>query len=216
MGNLYESLLTSLKEENKEKALNICLTALKEKTVTIVDLYQSILSPVLNHIIAEYPNDEDLIWREHVRSGIVRNIVEAAFPYVLEERDRLGESNKENVIIMCPDYEDHDLGARMISDFFTIAGYNSTFIGAKTPIKTILRAVEIISLKYLCISVTNYYNLISVKKTIESIKSSTNKNIKFLLGGSAFISNPNAHKEVGGDYLLNSFQDIINLSKGVE
>ncbi len=89
-------------------------------------------------------------------------------------------------------------------------------MGAKTPRKTILKAVEIVSPKYLCISVTNYYNLISVKKTIESIKSSTKNNITFLLGGSAFVSNPSAYKEVGGDYLLNSFQDIKDLSKGVE
>ncbi len=216
MQNLYENLLTSLQEENKEKALNLCLAALKEKSITIVDLYQSVLSPALNHVIEEYPHDEDLIWREHVRSGIVRNIVEAVFPYVLEERDKFAEANKGNVIVMCPEYEDHDLGARMISDFFTIVGFNSTFIGAKTPIKTILKAVEIISPKYLCISVTNYYNLISVKKTIESIKSSSDKNITFLLGGSAFISNPNDYIKAGGDYLLNSFQDIEKLSKGVD
>lgn len=216
MEGLYEKLLVSLQEENKEKAFNICITALKEKSISIVDLYQGILSSALNHIIEEYPNDEDLIWREHVRSGIIRNIVEAAFPYVLAERDSFGEPNKENVIVMCPEYEEHDLGARMVSDFFTIVGYNSTFIGAKTPRKTILKAVEIVSPKYLCISVTNYYNLISVKKTIESIKSSTKNNITFLLGGSAFVSNPSAYKEVGGDYLLNSFQDIKDLSKGVE
>ena len=56
MEGLYEKLLVSLQEENKEKALNLCITALKEKTISIVDLYQSILSPVLNHIIEEYPN----------------------------------------------------------------------------------------------------------------------------------------------------------------
>ncbi|MDR7869387.1 MAG: cobalamin-dependent protein [Tissierellaceae bacterium] len=216
MEGLYEELLFLLQEENKEKALKICMKALEDKNVSIVDLYQNILSPALNHIIEEYPNDEDLIWREHVRSGIIRNIVEAAYPYVLEERDSFGEVNKGNVIVMCPEYEDHDLGARMVSDFFTIVGYNTTFIGAKTPRNTILKAVEIVSPKYLCISVTNYYNLISVKKTIESIKTSTDESITFLLGGSAFISNPNAYKEVGGDYLLNSFQDIKDLSKGVE
>lgn len=216
MESLYEKLLVSLQEENKEKALKICITALEEKDISIVDLYQNILSPALNHIIVEYLNDEDLIWREHVRSGIIRNIVEAAFPYVLAERDSIGEINKGNVIVMCPEFEDHDLGARMISDFFTILGYNTTFIGAKTPRKTIQKAVEIVSPKYLCISVTNYYNLISAKKTIESIKTSINKNIIFLLGGSAFISNPNAYKEIGGDYLLNNFQDIKDLSKGVE
>ncbi len=213
---LYEKLLALLQEENKEKAFNLCISALKEKDIYIVDLYQSILSPALNHIIEEYPNDDDLIWREHVRSGIIRNIIEAAFPYVLGERDNYGGKNKGSVIVMCPEYEDHDLGARMVSDFFTIAGYNSIFIGAKTPRSTILKAVEIVSPEYLCISVTNYYNLISVKKTIESIKLSTNNKITFLLGGSAFLSNPNAYKEVGGDYLLNSFQDIIDLSKGVE
>ena len=216
MEDLYGKVLASLQEEDKEKTLNICITALEEKDISIVDLYESILRPALNHIIEEYPNDEDLIWREHVRSGIIKNIIESAFPYVLAERNIYGGDSKGNVIVMCPEFEDHDLGARMVSDFFTIAGYESTFIGAKTPRKTILKAIEIISPKYLCISVTNYYNLISIKKTIEIIKSSTNNKITFLLGGSAFVSNPNAHKDVGGDYLLNSFQDIKDLSKGVE
>lgn len=216
MEDLYEKVLASLQEEDKEKTLDICITALEEKDISIVDLYESILRPALNHIIEEYPNDEDLIWREHVRSGIIRNIIESAYPYVFEERHIYGETNKGNVIVMCPEFEDHDLGARMVSDFFTIAGYNSTFIGAKTPRKTILKAVEIVSPKYLCISVTNYYNLVSVKKTIESIKTSTKNKITFLLGGSAFVSNPYAYKDVGGDYLLNSFQDIKDLSKGVE
>ena len=51
MEGLYEKLLVSLQEENKEKAFNICITALKEKSISIVDLYQGILSPALNHII---------------------------------------------------------------------------------------------------------------------------------------------------------------------
>jgi methanogenic corrinoid protein MtbC1 len=60
----------------------------------------------------------------------------------LEERDHLGKKKEEKVIVMCPEFEDHDMGARMVSDFFTIAGYEAVFIGAKTPIKTILKAVE--------------------------------------------------------------------------
>lgn len=216
MQELYDKLLLSLQEENKEKALNICLTALEEKKIYVVELYENLLTSALNSIIDEFPHDEDLIWREHVRSGIIRSIVEAAYPYVLEERDALGGKDKGNVIVMCPAYEDHDLGARMIADFFTIAGYKSTFIGAKTPINTILKAVEMVSPQYLCISVTNYYNLISTKKTVESIKSSRDEDITILVGGSAFKSNPHAVEEVGGDYLFKSFKDILDFSKGVE
>lgn len=216
MKDLYDKILASLQDENKENALNLCISALKEKSISVVDLYLNILTPAINNIIHEYEDEEDLIWREHVRSGIVRNIVESSYPYVLEERNKNEMKNNGNVIVMCPEFEDHDLGARMISDFFTIAGYNSTFIGAKTPKKTILKAVEIVRPRYLCISITNYYNLISVKKTIQSIKENLDYKITFLLGGSAFISNPNAYIEVGGDFLLNNFQDIQNLVRGVE
>ncbi len=216
MKDLLEKLIVFLQNEDKENALNLCISALKNKSISVVDLYESILTPALNNIIKEYKEDEELIWREHVRSGIIRSIIESAYPYVLEERNSNGNKNKGNVIVMCPEFEDHELGARMVSDFFTIAGYNTTFIGAKTPQKTILKAIEIVAPKYLCISVTNYYNLISVKKTIGSIKESVDYEITFLLGGNAFVSNPSAYKEVGGDLLLSNFDDIQNLDKGVE
>lgn len=208
--------MISLKEENKANALNICINQLKTKSINIVDLYEMILAPALNQVIEDYTDDEDLIWKEHVRSGIIRTIIESAYPYVLEERASYGHENTDKVIVMCPEYEDHEMGARMVADFFTILGYDCTFIGAKTPIKTIVRAVHALKPKYICISVTNYYNLTSVKKTIEHIKSSTTKDIKFLLGGAAFASNPQIYKDIHGDYYLSTFKDIENLSKGAE
>lgn len=216
MEDLFISFMEHIKNEDKESAFNLCINALKSKKISVVDLYQTLLTPALNSVVLEYKDDEDLIWREHVRSGIIRNIIECSYPYVLMEKNYYGEDNHGNVIVMCPPFEEHELGARMISDFFTIAGYKSTFIGANTPEKTIIKAIEIVDPKYLCISITNYYNLVSVKKIINMIKESANKDIKFILGGSAFLSNPGSYKEVGGDYLLNSFHDILKLRKGAE
>lgn len=218
MVELYNTLMVFLKNEDKESAVGLCINALESKSITVIDLYEKILRPGLNSIIDEYPEDEDLIWREHVRSSIIRSIVESAYPYVLRAKEELGQANKdkENVLVMCPEFEDHELGARMVSDYFIMAGYNTTFIGAKTPIKTVLKAVEMVSPRYICISVTNYYNLISTKKIINKVKESANQEIRFILGGSAFASNPDTYKEVGGDLLLKSFQEILNLSKGVE
>lgn len=61
--------------EDKEKSLSYCMNLLSEKKVTVVDLYEQILRPALNNIIAEYPDPDELIWREHVRSSIVRTII---------------------------------------------------------------------------------------------------------------------------------------------
>lgn len=212
---LYEKLLGYLKQEDKEKALDLCISSLEKGAISVVDLYQSVLSPALNNIVNEYEDDEDnLIWKEHLRSGIIRTIVESAYPYVLKARHEIGKQNGQRVIVMCPRFEDHDLGARMVSDFFTMAGFDTTFIGANTPERTILKAIESIKPKYISMSVTNYYNLIAAKKTIEAIKVKNN-NIVFLLGGHAFNSNPDSYKDVGGDYLLRSFQDVLNLSREV-
>lgn len=214
---LYEQLSLALKEENRGLAMELCLTALDEKTISVMDLYQEILSPALNSIIQEYDGDEDnLIWKEHVRSGIIRGIIEASYPFVLKEAAEIGREMKESVIVMCPRYEEHEIGARMVSDFYTIAGYKSTFIGANTPEKTILKAIETIRPGIISISVTNYYNLVALKKTIDEIKNNFNYPIKFVVGGYAFNKNINAYKEVGADIQLKSFKDVLDLDKGVE
>lgn len=54
MQKLYESLIKTLKDENKEDSLKLCLSALENKDVSVVELYQSILGPALNSIIEEY------------------------------------------------------------------------------------------------------------------------------------------------------------------
>lgn len=66
---LYEKLLAYLKQEDKEKALDLCISSLEKGAISVVDLYQSVLSPALNNIVNEYEDDEDnLIWKEHLRS----------------------------------------------------------------------------------------------------------------------------------------------------
>lgn len=212
MENLYENLMKFLRKEDKENSFRLCMEALN--SVSVVELYESILTPVLNSIIEEYDLDrESLIWKEHVRSGIIRSIVEGSYAFVLKERDGLGYKNKGNVLVLCPQFEDHELGARMVSDFFTIAGYKVTFIGANTPEITLLKAIQDVKPRYICISVTNHYNLVATKKTIDKINKTINFEGKFILGGSAFYSDPDMYKKVGGDKLLKSFEDILKLDK---
>lgn len=213
MNEYYLKLLHFLQNEDKEKSLSYCMNLLSEKKVTVVELYEQILRPALNNIIAEYSDPDELIWREHVRSSIVRTIIECAYPYVIKEAKQ--SDTKESVIVTCPEYEHHELGARIVADFFTIAGYKSVFIGALTPHATLLKAIDIIKPKYLSLSVTNTYHLTTTKSTIEAIKQHIDQELTFLVGGSAFAINPTAHIDVGGDFLLHTYEDIKNLHKEV-
>lgn len=212
MKKLYSNILSALQAEDKPEAVRLSLQALENNEISIVDLYQEILAPALASIIEEYRADEDLIWREHVRSGIIRTIIELSYPYVLEQRKPL-TPDSQKVIVMCPEFEDHELGAKMASDFFKLEGFDSTFIGARTPLSTTLKAIDIVKPKYLVISVTNYFNLFSVKKLIEKIKKETDHDVLIVIGGRAVSSNPLAAAEVGADIQLLNYEDIKNLGK---
>ena len=51
-----------------------------------------------------------------------------------------------------------------------LSGLTPAVNGHDGPLKTVEKAIELMRPDYLCISVTNVYNLVSVKRTIEAIQ----------------------------------------------
>lgn len=213
MEEFYNEVLLALQAEDKERAVLLSINALKEEKISVVDLYEKILSPGLASVVDEYPIIEDLIWREHVRSGIIRTIIESAYPYILEQRK---EPSGQKVIVLCPEFEEHELGARMVADFFRLEGFDATFVGARTPVNTIHKAIEMVEPNYLVISVTNFYNFVSVKKTIEDIREKSTHDLTIVVGGRAISANPEAVEFVDADFELSGYEAIKKLKEGAE
>jgi methanogenic corrinoid protein MtbC1 len=204
-----------LEDEDKEGAVRLVLSKLESNELDIVTLYNELLTPSLNEMKCEGP-EEYCIWKEHVRSSIVRHIIESCYPYVLNERDeKLGGAGKgPRVMVLCPTEELHEIGPRMVADYFTLLGYDVTFVGANTPKKSFLSAIDELKQKYLAISVTNYYNLSATRKTIEELRKQKHREFKIIVGGHAFARNPDVYREIGGDMVMQSFTDLRKLKGG--
>lgn len=213
---MLERFVEALEANDKGKAVMMCLEALEKKEITIPVLYEKVLAPALNRLEAPEEEIEDLIWREHAMSAIVRSIIEASYPYVLREREQKNAIIAKKVLIFCPAREEHELGARMIADFFLIQGYNVTYIGANTPEGTIKKALARLQPDYLCVSVSNPYNLFTAKKLIKDLREYHDQPFKVMAGGSAFARGTASAGEVGADMLLQTFADIENLRRGEE
>ncbi len=209
---MLEKLIELIEKQNKAQAVTFCLDALEQGKVTIAELYESVLAPALNRIIVTHSIEDDMIWREHMMSSIVRSIVETCYPYVLTEREQKALQTDETVLVLCPKQEEHEIGARMVADFFTIWGYNTVYIGANTPEKTVLKAAETLKPRYIALSVSNYYNMFAAKDLITTIQA--HNPVTVLVGGQAFAKNPEAVKTIGAGALLKSFDDIGSLRKG--
>lgn len=219
MNMYYQEFYEYLEAEDRGRCIEFVLSKLTEKHLDIVNLYEDILKPALNKIECCSEEKHIGIWKEHIRSSIIRSVIECCYPYVIKEmnENQSTVSNPENVqkiAIICPDGEYHELGARMVSDFFTLCGFKSVFIGGSTPKGEFISVIDYLDLKYIAISVTNHYNLVAAKRTIHQIREKCKASIKILVGGYAFSNIPEMYKEVGADIYLDTFEDIQKLVEG--
>jgi len=205
MKQKYLDLIEYIHQQDREKAVGLAMELLENKEISIIELYENVLTMALYDIDCQ-EGDIECIWKEHVQTSIVRTIVELVYPYVLKEKE---ETKKDKVLVVCPTEEHHEIGAKMAHDFFLLQGYDSTFIGANTPLTVILAACEFVKPKYVAISVTNYYHVIDAKKVVDEIKKQF-PNITVLAGGQAF-KDKEAIQAVNADVHLTTYQSIKEL-----
>ncbi len=213
MKEIYDRFAELLVSEDKAGTIRYALSLLTEERITVNDLYELILGPLLNAMHCP-ENDESCIWREHVRSSIVRAVVEVSYPYVLKAKEKPDfHAVGKCVLIVCPPEEYHEIGARMASDFFELAGFDAKYVGANTPNRDVMAAVRNLKPDYVAISVTNYYNLVKAKTTIESIRAEY-PDIQIVLGGSAF-RDPRHVKCVGCGQYVSTYAQVLALAAAV-
>lgn len=218
MNDLVSQFTKYLDQGDRENCINLILTQLSKNKINVVTIYDEVLKPSLEGIFCKDKQNPLCIWEEHLRSSIVRTVLECCYPYVAKERKKLaGASSRGIALVVCPTQEYHEIGARMVADFFTICGFNTTFIGANTPQSDILSAISYINPQYVAVSVSSTYNLLAAKNAIQKmneVRNAGSLKFKIVVGGQAFKKNSSISKEMGADHLLNSFDDILNMIQG--
>lgn len=205
----FETVAAHLQRFEKDEAIGYCMQLLEEGKVTIAELYEEILAPALNRITILRAEEDSLIWQEHAMTAIVRSIIECARPYVLKEKAFNNAGSGGRVILVCPEDEYHELGIRMGQDFFTIANYEAVFVGGNTPRENIVSAVQMLNPDLVDIGVSNFLNLVTLKKIILELREKISPNIKIAVSGSAFQRTGKNAADFGADIIINSFADIL-------
>jgi methanogenic corrinoid protein MtbC1 len=214
MQKLYSDFAAALDNLDRESAVMLCLTALDRQEIGIEQLYLEILTPALNRLVFPEEEQDSMIWREHMQSAIVRAVIESSYPYVLrarnEKQSEVANGSQRSVLIFCPEEEQHDMGARMVLDFYTIAGYKTYYLGARTPILTLINALNQLRPQTVVISITNSFNLFAAKRTVTRIRSELDYPVELLAGGSACSGTPDSCASLGVDGILSDLLQIKN------
>lgn len=206
----FEAILIT---ENRREALSYILNLLDRENLSIPQLYSELLAPALNGMTPS-GNEKLDIWKEHVRSSIIRAIIENCYPYVLKERDRnnIAPLNRK-VAVICPAEEYHELGARMITDYFTLLGYDATFVGSNTPKEVFVAGLQTEKFDDVALSITNPYHLVSARNTIALVRQFLPK-VRILVGGYALTILGDERELLKADAYVYSYHDLASLAGG--
>ena len=145
------------------------LDAVESERITIPDLYVRVLGPFLAHIGSSWAHGNESVWEEHLASHIVLTIVEALYPTVMRDAAEVPAADK-TVLLACPPQERHEIGLRMLSDRFELAGWNVTNLGADTPLPDIIAAAQATSADLVALSVSTVYERVELRRFIDSLR----------------------------------------------
>lgn len=220
---LLERFTHALNCHDREKAIKLVTEALEKSSMDVRTLYETILAPSLNRISNNQIEQDSPIWEEHLSTSIVRSVMEMSYPFVLAERNagitRSDENSvRQKAIVFCLEEEYHELGARMITDFLVILDFDAYFIGANTPKREILRAIDYFKPSLVCISVTNFYHLTKLHSLIEQLKKHELQSIipfTLIVGGYAIQHSSNIDALVKADYYANTFEDLQKIKEEI-
>jgi methanogenic corrinoid protein MtbC1 len=104
----------------------------------------------------------------------------------------------------------------MAADFFELAGFDATFVGANTPQEEIIQAIADLKPTYVAVSATNTYSLVPARRVLEQLREVRERSgvgFKIIVGGNAFRKNPELVREMKADLHLSTFEDIQRLAE---
>ncbi len=107
----------------------------------------------------------------------------------------------------------HEIGMRMVADFFEMEGWNTYYLGANTPAADVIRTVVDRKADILGVSVTISNHLPAVSFLIAKVRADERcRDVKILVGGYPFVIAPELWRKMGADGFAPDAQAAIILA----
>jgi methanogenic corrinoid protein MtbC1 len=144
--------------------------------------------------------------QEHYCTAATQLIMSQLYPHVFAGARRSGCS----LVATCVAGDLHEIGVRMVSDFFEMEGWDTFYLGANTPTASLLRTLEERRADVLAVSATMTFHLRAVQELIAAVRERKGDQIKILVGGYPFNLAPDLWRIVGADGVgRNALESVV-------
>ncbi|MBD3212253.1 MAG: cobalamin-binding protein [Candidatus Lokiarchaeota archaeon] len=200
--------LDAILNKSRREATDLILNALNID-YTIKDLYLRVFQPVQYEIGRLWQLNEISVAKEHFCTATTQMIISNLYPYIFST-----ETIDKTVIATSVSKDLHEVGIRMVADFFEMEGWNTYFLGANTPLKSVINEIKEKNADLLAVSATLIIYVESIQDIIHAIKSE-NMDVKILVGGFPFNFDPNLWQDIGADAFASDAESAISIANNL-
>lgn len=203
---LARAYLTALLRADRRTASTLIQNAAAEG-VTIRDLYLDVFQPVQREIGRLWQNNEITVAEEHYCTASTQSIMAQFYPQILAT-PRKGRK----VVVACVGNELHEIGTRMIADFFELDGWDGIYLGANTPANALIDLVCRERPDLVALGVTMTYHLGTATEMVQRLRADDRcRDVKILAGGYVFQNHETLWQSLGVDGCARDAAEAVTL-----
>lgn len=202
---LAHQYLRALLRGERHLASRLVLEAV-EHGASVKEVYLAVFQPAQREVGRLWQLNQISVAQEHYCTAATQLVMSQLYPKLFE-----GERKGPALVMTAVAGELHEIGARMVADFFEMEGWNTFYTGANTPPDSIIQAVLDQHAAVLGISATLTSNIGAVEALVKKVRSNPECGaVKILVGGYPFIQAPDLWRKVGADGFGADAQQAIN------
>ncbi|WP_448381713.1 cobalamin B12-binding domain-containing protein [Desulfosoma sp.] len=190
---LAQEYLRALLATDRDRAWQIIDAAVRQG-MPIKDIYLHVFQPTQYEIGRLWQHNRIGVAQEHYCTATTQLIMSRLYPRLFS-----GDRKDRRFLGSCVGGELHELGARMVADFFEMEGWDTRYLGAGSPEATLLKAVETHQPHVVGLSVTLLAHVRRAEKTITEIRGHFGSKPIILVGGRPFNARKDLWRHVGAD-----------------
>jgi methanogenic corrinoid protein MtbC1 len=194
LGKLAKDFNEALLKGNKSQANKMIMNEVKKGT-SIKDIYLKVFQPSQLETGRLWLMNEISVAKEHYVSAATQLIMSQLYPYIFAT-----ERKGHTFVGACVGGELHEIGIRMVGDFFEMDGWDTYYLGANTPASPLINAIEEHRAVLVGLSISMPYHRGLVKNTISQIrKYFSTAPPKIMVGGNGINHKKDIWKYLGAD-----------------
>ncbi len=204
--DLSQRYLRALLDGQRQAASRLIQRSVEEG-VRVRDVYLYVFQRSQHEIGRLWQTNRLSVAQEHYCTAATQLIMSQLYPYIFST-----EKKGHTLVGTCVAGDLHEIGVRMVSDFFEMEGWDTFYLGASTPTVDVIRTLDERRADVLAVSATMPFHVRAVADLVAAVRSQMGDRVKVLVGGYPFNVDPDLWRRIGADASARDAQEAIDLA----